>query len=241
MMDEGLMRYLSEIMRFGESALKMKRYLPFVIIAGVLVISMAAGMMVYRSSSQPETQPSNTSNVTSSTDFRHARGERNAPVTLEEFGDFQCPPCGALHPELKKIEAEYGPRLRVVFHNYPVISMHKHALAAAHAAEAAGLQGRFWEMHDMLYQNQLSWSPADDVRPVFIQYARDLNLDIERFTRDMDSPEVAARVRSDYERGSSQRVEGTPTLFINGRQMRPEAVTAEGLRLALDFMLGKKK
>src|SRR5256885_1412152 len=83
------------------------------------------------------------------------------------------------------------------------LSIHKHAELAAHAAEAAALQGHFWEMHDMLYQNQLSWSVAEDARPVFIQYARMLGLDVDRFTRDLDSPEVKARVDTDTERGKS--------------------------------------
>jgi protein-disulfide isomerase len=119
--------------------------------------------------------------------------------------------------------------------------MHKHAFLAAHAAEAAGLQGHFWEMHDMLYQNQLSWSVAEDARPTFIQYAQMLGLNVDRFTRDMDSQEIANRVLADIERGQSAGVVGTPTVLINGRQLRPEAVTPDGLRLALDFMLGKKK
>lgn len=239
----------------------MKRYLPFIIIVGVLSVALGVGVALWHSSkktgSPSETftaaspaptasQPASPNRLPVSqpgkpvADNAHARGGADAKVTLEEYGDYQCPPCGALFHEMKTIEKEYGDEIRFVFRHYPLPN-HKHAVTAAHAAEAAGLQGRFWEMHDMIYQNQMSWSPANDARPVFLQYARDLNLDIDRFTRDMDSPEVAARVRSDYERGASQRVEGTPTMFINGRQMRPEAVSAEGLRLALDFMLGKKK
>jgi protein-disulfide isomerase len=141
---------------------------------------------------------------------------------------------------LKTLEKEYGDQMRFVFRHFP-LQGHKHAFIAAHAAEAAGKQGRFWEMHDMIYQNQLSWSPAPDARPVFLQYARDLNLDIDRFTRDMDSPEVATRVMADYDRGSSLGVNGTPAIFINGRQMNPNVVTPDGLRMALDYVLGKKK
>lgn len=239
----------------------MKRYLPFIIIAGVLTVALGAGVALWRSSkqagspSQPFTQASPTPvasqpgspnktpvSLPSQTgvDNAHARGGMSAKVTLEEYGDYQCPPCGALFHELKTLEKEYGDQMRFVFRHFPLQS-HKHAYTAAHAAEAAGLQGRFWEMHDMIYQNQLTWSPVDDARPVFMQYARDLKLDLDRFTRDMDSPEVAARVRADYQRGVSWKVEGTPALFINGRQLRPEAFTPEGLRMALDFMLGKKK
>jgi protein-disulfide isomerase len=237
----------------------MKRYLPFAIIAGVLVVALAGGAVLWRSSQKTPTQPfaqtsptppqtqsgqgNNTTvsqPVAAGADNPHMRGGANAKVTLEEYGDYQCPPCGALYPDLKTIEREYGEQLRFVFRQYP-LQMHKHAFVAADAAEAAGLQGRFWEMHDMLYQNQLSWSAAEDVRPVFIQYAKMLGLDVDRFTRDMDSPEVAARVLADSQRGKSVGVEGTPTVFLNGRQLRPEVVTLEGLRMALDFTLGKKK
>jgi protein-disulfide isomerase len=236
----------------------MKRYLPFAIIAGVLVIALAGGAVLWRSSqqtpTQPFTQPTPTATAPQATpnnptvtptvpagpDNAHSRGGTTAKVTLEEYGDYQCPPCGLLFPDLKTLEKEYGDQIRFVFRQFP-LQMHQHAFAAAHAAEAAGLQGHFWEMHDMLYQNQLSWSVAEDVRPVFLQYARMLGLDVERFTRDMDSKEVADRVEADIVRGKALGVEGTPTVFINGRQLRPEVVTLAGLRMALDFTLGKKK
>jgi formate-nitrite transporter family protein len=217
----------------------MKRYLPFIIIAAVLAISAVSGILVYRSA-QPETQPTKAPTVTSDTDFRHVRGDNNAPVTVEEFGDFQCPPCGGLHPELKKMEADYGSRLRVVFHNYPVVSLHKHALTAAHAAEAAGLQGRFWEMHDMLYENQATWKDSDNVRPIFIDYARALNLDVERFNNDMDGTQVSMRILNDQDRARLLRVKGTPTLFVNGRQLPPAEMTTDGIRAAINAALKEK-
>jgi protein-disulfide isomerase len=167
------------------------------------------------------------------------RGPANAKVTMEEYGDYQCPSCGVLFHELKKLEQEYGTQMRFVFRHFP-LQGHKHALLAAHAAEAASQQGRFWEMHDMIYTNQAGWSSADDARPFFLQYARNLGLDVDRFNRDLDSPAVAARVQADYQRGVAAKVEGTPSLFLNGRQLRPEAYTPEGLRMALDFMLGKR-
>src|SRR4051794_40390506 len=212
----------------------MKRYLPFLIIAVVLVAAVAGGVALWRSSkqaqlpSQPFTQPaqspagpSPTAQSSAATppatpvqlppDNPHIRGGENAKVMLDEYGDYQCPPCGALYPELKVLEKDYGDQVRFVFHHFPLPTIHKHAEVASHAAEAAARQGRFWEMHDMIYQNQLSWAVADDVRPVFIQYARTLGLDVDRFTRDMDSPEVAARVNVDVERGKALGVQGTPT------------------------------
>ena len=239
----------------------MKRYLPLIIIVGVLAVAVGAGVTLWRSSkqesakvqtfaqstpapaaSQPGTavKPTATQPSQSSSAAVHVRGGADAKVTLEEYGDYQCPPCGQLFHELKSIEKEYGTRMRFVFRHFP-LSGHIHARTAAHAAEAASLQGKFWEMHELIYQNQLSWSPASDARPVFTQYAQTLGLDIDRFTRDMDSADVAARVQADYDRGSSVGVNGTPAVFMNGQMVNPNSVTPEGLRKGLDFLLGKIK
>jgi protein-disulfide isomerase len=169
------------------------------------------------------------------------RGPASAPVTLEEFGDYQCPPCGALFRELQKVESEYGDKLRFIFRHYPITERHKNALVAAHAAEAAGLQNKYWEMHDRLYDKQLEWAESDDARTIFINYARDLKLDAERFTRDMDAPQLDARIAADRQRAQSLGVIGTPTLFVNGRQLKAEAMTPELIRKAIDYMLSQKQ
>ncbi len=220
----------------------MKRYVPFIIIAVVFLGALGAGLALYRSARNPAQSPSPPTAAAPNmfeSYSPHIRGGSNAPVTLEEYGDYQCPPCGALSPELRKVEAQYGQRLRFVFRQYPLTQAHPHALVAAHAAEAAGLQNRFWEMHDRLYENQSKWSAEVDPRPLFINYARDIGLDVDRFISDMNGPQVSARVTSDRMRGSSMGVTGTPTLFINGRMMRPEAMSPEGLRTGIDMMLGK--
>ncbi|MGB7924538.1 MAG: thioredoxin domain-containing protein [Pyrinomonadaceae bacterium] len=217
----------------------MKRYLPFVIIIGVLIISTVSGMLLYRRSTQPATT-TDASSAQPAANPAHVRGETSAPVTIEEFADFQCPPCGMLHPEMKKIETEYGSRLKVVFRQFPVVALHKHALQAAHAAEAAGLQGRFWEMHDMLFDTQSQWDKADDVRPIFSDFARSLNLDVQRFNTDMDGTEVSKRILEDQDRARVLRVKGTPTVFINGRLIQPAQFSPEGLRAAIDAALREK-
>src|SRR5882672_2507744 len=155
----------------------------------------------------------------------HAKGDINAPVTVEEFADFQCPPCGALHYELKMIETEYGSRLRVVFRHYPLQRLHKNALLAARASEAADMQGQFWEMHDRLYETQDLWVEATDARQRFVGYARDLRLNVEKFERDLDGEQTAQRVAVDYRRGQSIEINTTPTIFINGREVPRESIT----------------
>jgi protein-disulfide isomerase len=158
---------------------------------------------------------------------------------MEEFADFQCPPCGRLQPELKLIEAEYGTRLRVIYRHFPLPS-HAHAAEAARAAEAAAAQGRFWEMHDLLFERQREWSETADVRPLFIGYAQTLRLDVERFKRDMDGQEAAGRVLADQQRGVSVDVTGTPTLFLNGREIPAESMTNQGIRDAINSVLNGK-
>jgi protein-disulfide isomerase len=224
---------------------KMKRNLPLLIIGAVLVLAFGAGLVLYRTM-KPTTDsgtPTPTANkppALPGADPPRVRGGANATVTIEEFGDFECPPCGALHPELVKIEREFGDRLRIVFREYP-LQMHKHAYDAAQAAEAAGLQDKFWEMHDLLYEKKDEWPLAPDPRTLFVDYAKVLGLDEERFSRDMIGELASMRVALDMRRGKSMGVLGTPTLFINGRQMDPAEMTADGLRLAINRALNEKK
>jgi protein-disulfide isomerase len=171
----------------------------------------------------------------------HAIGPEDAPVTLEEFGDFECPPCGLLHPELKKIEHEYGPRVRIIFREFPLVPTHQHALAAAKSAEAAGLQGKFWEMHDMLYENQRKWHEAFDVRQIFEDYAKAIGLNVERFKKDIASTEVEQRIFLDGKRAHSLDVKGTPTVFLNGREIPFESLPAEKMRPLIDAELARKQ
>jgi protein-disulfide isomerase len=168
-----------------------------------------------------------------------ARGGAHAAVTLEEFSDFQCPACGGLDPGLRRISRDYGERVRWVFRNFPLTTIHKYAFIAARAAEAAGVQGKFWEMHDMLYDNQDEWVKAAEPRDLFNSYATRLGLDVQRFRADMEQrQDLADRIKADYERGSSLRVQGTPTIFINGRELMPGKLpTEDDIRREIDATL----
>ncbi len=138
-------------------------------------------------------------------------GNPNAPVTIVEFSDFQCPFCKRADPTLRKIREEYGDRVRIAFKHMP-LSIHPQAPAAHAAAEAAHRQGRFWEMHDKIFENQRDLKPA-----TFERYARELGLDVERFKRDASSKEVQARIDEDLRQAQQLSVTGTPSFFINGR------------------------
>lgn len=155
---------------------------------------------------------------------------------IEEFADLQCPPCATLSGTLKKMLADSPNQLAVIFRHFPLLT-HEHARAAAYAAEAAGRQGKFWEMHDLLYQNQKDWSKAADSRPLFTRYAASLQLDLARFQTDLDNGEVQARVAADQERAKSLGVTNTPTLFLNNREVPPKSFSPEGLRAVIEEAL----
>lgn len=211
----------------------MKRFLPFVIIIIVLLGAVAAGWAVLKASKNqgnnlpPTPDPAG---EVKGAEPPHVRGNANAPVTLEEFGDFQCPSCGSYEPELKKMEGEFGDKMKVVFRELPLLPMHEHALMAAQAAEAAGLQGKFWEMHDLLYENQAKWVDQKDLVPVFVDYAKQLGLNPDQFMKDISGETVAQRISQDGKRAHSFGLLGTPSFFVNGKEAKGDQWKPEGLR-----------
>jgi protein-disulfide isomerase len=141
----------------------------------------------------------------------HSQGPEDAPVTLVEYGDYECPHCGRAYPILQDVQRRMGDRLRFVFRNFPITTSHPHAQHAAEAAETAGAQGKFWEMHDTLYENQHA---LDDNS--LLEYAGNIGLDTKRFDAEMRVHKHAPRVRDDFRSGIRSGVNGTPTFFING-------------------------
>lgn len=216
----------------------MKRSLPFIIIALVAALTITGNVIFYRAKVRAFARgPSIDSKP--ALQARHIRGDADAPVTLEEFADFQCPACRVASGVVRAIEHEYGKRLRVIFRQFP-LPMHRHGSDAALAAEAASLQGKFWEMHDLLYENQEAWSDLPDIRPIFERYAQSLQMNDADFERDCRSKEVAERVAAEHKLGESRGVENTPTMFVNGHVLRPP-YTIEHLREAIDEALTKKE
>jgi protein-disulfide isomerase len=143
----------------------------------------------------------------------HAQGPADAPVTLVEYGDYECPYCGAAYPILKAVQKRLGDELRFVFRNFPLKQAHPHAELAAEAAEAAAVQGRFWEMHDALFENQTRLGQA-----LITTLAERLNLDVPTFEADLAARKFQARVKHDFMGGVRSGVNGTPSLFINGER-----------------------
>jgi protein-disulfide isomerase len=219
----------------------IKSFLPFAIIGVVAALTITIGATLYRAKRAAALTLSKDQTVAAQgTDSVHVRGAANAPVTLEEYGDFQCPPCGRLAEPLQEIEKDYGSRLRVIFRNFP-FAIHEHAHEAAYAAEAAGLQGHFWEMHDLLYREQAVWAKDKDVQPLFEAYAGMIHLDVEQFKKDMASERVKEKVESDRKRGEAIGVKNTPTIFINNESVPATSLNPIALRAAIDAALREKK
>ena len=219
----------------------MKRYLPFVIVIGIALSTLGSGTFLYRAKRQQLKNIPESESVLAktNTDSAHIRGNPDAPVTLEEFGDFQCPPCGKFSEFVEELLKEYNSRLRLVFRNFP-LSGHEHAREAALAAEAAGLQGKFWEMHDTLYREQETWTKAPNVRELFESYAGTIGLNVDQFKKDVDGDKARERVDSDRALADFLGVKATPTLFINNRPVDPKDKNPEGVRAAINAALNEK-
>ncbi len=158
----------------------------------------------------------------------HAQGPESARLTLVEYGDYECPYCGAAYRVVKKIQNRLGKQLRFVYRNFPLNSMHPHAEHAAEAAEAAALQGKFWEMHDWLFEHQDSLEDGD-----LLVAAKELGLDLKKFAKDLETQALLPRVREDFQSGMRSGVNGTPTFFINGVR-HDRAASYEDLLSALE-------
>ena len=173
----------------------MKRYLPFIIVGAVALATLGSGAMLYRAK-RPHLltiRPDKAVSGKGTAESIHIRGNPDAPVTLEEFGDFQCPPCSNAAVFIDQLVKEYHPNLKLVFRNLP-LPVHKYAREAALAAEAAGLQGRYWEMHDVLYREQAVWSKADNARELFDSYAGMLGHNLNQFKKDIASEKARQRI-----------------------------------------------
>lgn len=144
----------------------------------------------------------------------HTTGKTSATVTLVEYGDYQCSHCSEAYPLIKKLRKEFSNDLLFVFRNFPLQESHPEAMIAAQAAEAAGIQNKFWEMHDLIYEHQEELSENN-----LVYFAETLNLDIDQFKNDCSSQDVASKIESDFESGIRSGVNGTPTFFINDKRL----------------------
>ena len=199
---------------------------PLIVI--VLAAVLAIGAAVYfsrRPAEQPSTATAGVPTLVNG--GGHLRGPADAKITLVEFGDYQCPSCGAYHPVVKELLARYPQQVRLEFHHYPLISIHANAMAAAIAVEAAGEQGRYWEMNDLVFERQPQWSESKNAEQDFLAMASRLGLDQNAFMRAMRSPAIQDRILMDVVRAREAQVEAVPTFFIDGQQLHvPLSISA---------------
>ncbi|ADV50224.1 DSBA oxidoreductase [Cellulophaga algicola DSM 14237] len=148
----------------------------------------------------------------------HIKGNLNASLEIVEYGDFECAHCGAAHSIMETIMKEFSNQIKFVFRNFPLSEMHTNALEAAKATEAAALQGKYWEMHNSIFENQEYLQPND-----FVQRAENLRMDIQKFKMDMRQNNIAEKIDTDFESGIRSGVNGTPSFFVNGNKFDGDA------------------
>lgn len=172
---------------------------------------------------------------------QHVYGDGNKKVTLIEYGDFQCPACYDYEPTMQAIREKYKDEINFQFRNFPLTQIHPNALAAHAAAEAASRQGKFWEYHDLLYEEQKSWSTvsANERSAVFEQYATQLELDLEQFRSDINDPGVRAIINADIKEGKSIGATGTPTFVLNGKKLDKISADVDAFSKLIDEELSK--
>ena len=198
----------------------MSKTKPIIVI--VLAIVLAAGAAVYLSrGSSDETAKSGPPTLTPQAGGGRIQGPANAPVTLVEYADYQCPMCKVYSPIITELLRRYPDKVRFEFHYYPLVQIHRYAMDAAKAAEAAGDQGKYWEMHDLLFDEQERWASSQNAETQFLTYASRLGLNTNQFMQSMRSPDVENRILQDVARATAAKLEGTPSIFVNGQEIKP--------------------
>ena len=186
---------------------------------GILTVLIVAGILVFGSRSSTEKITAKTVDAPELVrESSQALGPADAKVTIVEFADFQCPACAASHPTLKQLITDYGDKIRFVFRHYP-LAMHANAQLAARAAEAAGKQGKFWELHSLLYENQNAWAFQLKPEGKFVEYAKELGLNEEQFKADLTDVTTADKIAQDMGDGDALGVDATPTIYFNSEKL----------------------
>lgn len=218
------------------------------IIFCILTVGGFAALVIYSQNTKTNTQDVDVNAVQTASEQNgniadHVYGNTSSKVILINYGDFQCPSCGTAHPQIKSIVEEYKDKIQFVFRNY-TLPYHTNAKAASGTAEAAGLQNKYWEMHDKIYENQADWEDlnGNERDDKFVSYAKELNLNIDKFKIDIASDRVAKKISDDLMIGNKAKVTGTPAFFLNGKALAGETWGDEAkLKAALDEAITKNQ
>jgi len=211
----------------------MEKSKAILIVAVLIVVSLIGGGLLLNFQKRDEPVDEEDDSIV---EANVADPAENVVVTLEEFCDYQSPACVTMATTLKKLRDEYGTNVNLVFRNTP-LPANKNALPAARAAEAARMQSRFWEMHYLLLERQNEWKDEENPRVKFLQWARDLGIDVARFEQDMDSEQVTFRIEADKDAAITLAIQEVPAIVVNGRRLKTDAMTAEGIREGIEVML----
>jgi protein-disulfide isomerase len=180
-----------------------------------VIVAIFVGFLVFGNNGDKKSSSSNAPSVSS-----HLKGKLDSNVKLVEYGDFQCTVCGGYYPVMRQVFAAYQGKISFQFRNLPITQLHNNAFAAARAAEAASLQNKFWEMHDLLYENQSAWSASNTPLDYFKQYAKQLGLDSKKFEKDFASSDVNRVINGDVSAFKETKNDvATPTFFLNGQKL----------------------
>lgn len=196
----------------------MSQEVKILLVIGVVTVAILGGAVLLLGKSTTPLPKSSVDPQVLVREDSHKIASDSAKVTVVEFGDYQCPACGRAYPTTKAIIKDYSGKINFVFRNFP-LTQHKNAMIAAEAAEAAGAQGKFWEMYDKLYETQNDWAESDSPLNVFVSYAAALGLDTNTLERDIRSNKYAEKITQDQRDGSIVGVQSTPTFFINGQRL----------------------
>lgn len=234
--------------------------LPLLIIGAVLLAALLGGWWFYSNSkSQPivksntNSTSKNSANKTPPKDTIDPRiasappgaqpanmlGSPSATVTVEEFADYQCPTCAVTHPKMQELTKLYGNRIKFIYRSFPLTQIHAHAYEASVAAEAAGLQNKFWEMQSQLFSNQKDWSNSPEAGKMFESYAQNIGLDVEKYKNDIMGLATKARVDADMQRARAIGINATPSIYINGKPLAFEQFEIGQMRQIIDAELQK--
>ena len=224
-----------------------KSSLPIAIIGLVAIVAIGLGAWFFLSKKDPATTSNANTSGKPAKNWAEifskaspggsptwAKGPATALVTVEEFADFQCPTCAVMHPKVNELRNAFGERVRIIFRQFPLVQTHPFAYDAACAAEAAGLQGKFWEMQNLIFTNQQSWANSTNARAMFMEYAKTLGLNVEKFSDDMIGLPVKNKVDADMKRGREVEVGSTPSFYINNK---PLGNNLDGLKAAVEKAL----
>ncbi|MDQ5886051.1 MAG: hypothetical protein QG628_448 [Patescibacteria group bacterium] len=199
-----------------------------------LLVCVLALVGIYIATSKKDSSTTDKSSSTSGSLSNNVIGSNKKGVVLVEYGDFQCPACGGYHPIIKEVVDKYQNDIKFQFRNFPLQQIHQNARAAARTAEAAGKQGKYWEMHNLLYEQQQTWEQSTAVNAIFEGYASQLGLDLAKFKTDFASTAVNETINADFAEGTRLGVDSTPTFFLQDKKLNNPPRDVEGWSKLLD-------